>query len=93
MDVILHWLSDNYGWLLSLLIQSFIAYHIFFRTKRLLNKDRLEHKEKIKQKAEYLIGIRRNAEVYLVNINRYFRDYPSNDEKRFESYSHIRAEI
>jgi hypothetical protein len=33
------------------------------------------------------------SEVYLVNINRYFKDYPSNKEKRFEGYSHIRAEI
>ncbi len=95
--MILNWFSKNYGWLISLLLQGFIAYHIFFLSKRLSNKDRLEHKEKIKQKAEKLLSeIHRrnlNSEVYLVNIKRYFKDYPSNKEKRFEGYSHIKAEI
>lgn len=55
----------------------------------------MEHKEKIKQKAEGLLSdIRgKNREVYLVNIDRYFKDYPSNKQKRFKGYSHIKAEI
>ena len=96
-NTIVSWFSKNYGWLISFLIQGFIAYHIFFLSKRLSNRARLGHKEKIKQKAEDLLSeIHRkklNSEVYLVNINRYFKDYPSNKEKRFEGYSHIRAEI
>lgn len=83
--------------LLSILIQSFIAYHIFFLSRRLSTKARLEHKEKLKQKAEEILGeIHRKglrSKVYIVNISRYFKDYPSNEEKRFAGYSHIRAEI
>lgn len=91
------WISDNYALIISLIVQGFIAYHVFFLSKRLSNRSKLEHKEKIKGKAEELISEihRRNlrSKVYLVNINRYFKDYPSNTEKIFEGYSHIRAEI
>lgn len=97
MKTLIDWLVTNYGWTISLLIQSFIAYHVFFLTQRLSNRERLKHKDAIKNKADELLSeIRRkktNSEVYLVNINRYFKDYPSNTEKRFEGYSHIRAEI
>jgi hypothetical protein len=97
LSTIADWLSINYGWILSLFIQGFIAYHVFFLSKKLSNRARLEHKEKIKKKTEELLSkIHRqklNSEVYLVNINRYFKDYPSNKEKRFEGYSHIKAEI
>lgn len=97
MEMFTHWLSENYGWILSLLIQGFIAYHVFFLSQRLSNRERLKHKETIKRRADELLSeIRRkklNSEVYLVNINRYFKDYPSNKEKRFEGYSHIKAEI
>lgn len=91
------WISENFGWIVSLFIQSFIAYHVFFLTQRLTNRERLQHKDSIKRKADELLSeIRRkklNSEVYLVNINRYFKDYPSNKEKRFEGYSHIKAEL
>jgi len=97
LDFIKNWLSENYGWSISLLIQSFIAYHVFFLSQRLTNKAKLEHKEQIKQKVEqHLSEIYKkklNSEVYLVNMKRYFKDYPSNAEKRFEGYSHIRAGI
>lgn len=97
LNTITNWFSENYGWAISLLIQGFIAYHVFYLSRKLSNRARLEHKEKIKQKTEELLSeIHRkklNSEVYLVNINRYFKDYPSNKEKIFEGYSHIKAEI
>lgn len=91
------WFSENYGWSISLLIQGFIAYHVFWLSQKLSNKTKLEYKEKIKQKADELLSeISRkklSRKVYLVNIDRYFKDYPSNTEKNFEGYSHIRADI
>jgi len=97
INEIKNWLFINYGWVISLFIQGFIAYHVFFLSKKLSSRAKLEHKENIKQKAEELLSeIHRkklNSEVYLVNINRYFKDYPSNKEKMFEGYSHIKAEI
>lgn len=97
INEIKNWLFANYGWVISLFIQGFIAYHVFFLSKKLSSRARLEHKENIKQKAEKLLSEihskKLNSEVYLVNINRYFKDYPSNKEKIFEGYSHIKAEI
>ena len=91
------WLLNNLVSIIGILIGSFIAYHVFFLSKKLTNKDRLEHKEKIKQKAEALLSKinrdRLSNKVYLVNINRYFKDYPSNKEQLFSGYSHIKAEI
>ncbi len=78
-------------------VNIFIAYHIFFLSKRLSNKGKLEHKELIKQKAEELLHKINNESlgrrVCLVNISRYFEDYPSTEEKLFRGYSCINAEI
>lgn len=91
------WIKNNYGLLIGLFIQAFIAYHVFFLSKKLSNRAWLSHKEETKQKTWELLsevyGKKRNSEVYLVNINRYFRDYPSNKGKIFGGYSYIRAEI
>lgn len=91
-----YWLEHLWE-IVSLLISIFIGYHIFHLSKRLSIKDRLEHKQKIKKEVEeHLYEIHSeglNSEVYLVNINRYYKDYPSNSEKRFEGYSHLRAEL
>lgn len=91
------WLIENIVGVLSIIIGAFIAYHVFFLSKRTSNKARLEHKEKIKEMADNLLakiqreGLR--SKVYLVNINRYFKDYPSNKEKILSGYSHIHGEI
>lgn len=88
---------NTYSWLISLCIASFIAYHVYFLSKRLSNKNKLEHREKIKDAVqELLVKIKKESlrkKVYLVNINRYFTDYPDNKEKIFNGYSHIRADI
>jgi len=91
------WLLENLVGIVGVAVSIFIAYHILFLSRKISKKDKLEHKEKIKQKTEELLsriyreGIR--SKVYLVNIGRYFKDYPSNDEKLFSGYSHIRANV
>lgn len=84
------WFSVNYGWTISLLIQAFIAYHVFFLSKRLSHRAKLEHKETIKRNAD---EIKLGREIYLVNVKRYFKDYPSNTEGLISGYSHIKAEM
>lgn len=82
---------------IGILVSIFIAYHIFFLSKRLSNQSKLEHKEKIKIITDELLsrinhkGLR--SKVYLVNTNRYFKDYPGNQEKLRSGYSHIHAEV
>jgi len=90
LNIITNWFSDNYDWIISTLIQITIALLIFFLSKQLSKKAKLEHKERIKQKAEEL---KLGREVYLVNVKRFFKDYPSNKERMFSGYSHIKAEM
>lgn len=96
-ELIIGWITANYQWIFGLLIQGFIAYHVFFLTEKLSTRARLEHKDKIKQKVEDLLSEiykkRLRRKVYLVNMHRYFKDYPANEEKLLSGYSHISAEI
>jgi len=91
------WFINNMVGIIGVLQGGFVSYHVYFLSKKLSNKAKLEHKEKIKKKVESLLYEIRNkkirSKVYLVNLNRYFKDYPSNEEKLFGSYSHIGAEI
>ena len=84
--IITNWLIENSIGILGIIIGSVIAYHIYFLSKQ----SKLEHTERIKQKAEEL---KLGREVYLVNVKRYFKDYPSNKERMFSGYSHIKAEM
>ena len=86
ISIITNWLLENSIGILGIIIGSVITYHVYFLSKQ----SKLEHKEKIKQKAEEL---KLGREVYLVNVRRYFKDYPSNKERMFSGYSHIKAEM
>ena len=96
MDDILQWLVINIVGLFGIMIGGFIAYHIFFLSSRLSKKDRLKHKHNIKEGADKILAdINKNElrrKVLLVNINRYFKDYPSNEEK-IGGYGYIKGEI
>jgi len=86
LSIITNWLLENSIGILGIIIGGVITYHVYFLSKQ----SKLEHKEKIKQKAEEL---KLGREVYLVNVKRYFKDYPSNKERIFSGYSHIKAEM
>ncbi|MFA5446433.1 MAG: hypothetical protein WCX24_00670 [Candidatus Paceibacterota bacterium] len=81
---------NNYDWVISTFVQVVIALLIFFLTKQLSSRARLERRERIKQIVDKL---KLGQEVYLVNVKRYFQDYPSNNEKIVSGFSHIKAEI
>lgn len=93
----LNYLLTNIFEIAGIAISVFIAYHIFFLSKRISNSSKLEHKEKVKNSAQIILNkIQREnlrSKVYLVNSNRYFKDYPGNQEKLVSGYSHIRAEL
>jgi len=90
------WMIANYQWLIGTIIGIVIAYHVYFLSKKLTARDRLEHKERIKARADEIINdIEKNdlrRKVLLVNVNRYFKDYPSNVEK-VSGYSVIAGEV
>lgn len=82
--------------IIGILVGIFIAYHIYYLSKSIDYKQKLKHKEEIRKKANKILGRIRNenvnSEVYLINIDRYYKDYPQNEEKR-GAYSHLKAEI
>lgn len=43
VEGLLEWMCDNYQWLTGTAIGIVIAYHVYFLSKKLTNKDRLEH--------------------------------------------------
>ena len=69
----------------------------FFLSNRISNQSKLKHKDVIKNEAQNLLAKiyreKLRGKIYLVNTNRYFKDYPSNQEKLVSGYSHIRADI
>lgn len=93
----LNYLLTNIFEIAGIGISVFIAYHIFFLSKRISNSSKLEHKEKVKNITQALLNkIHKDdlrSKVYLVNSNRYFKDYPRNQEKLVSGYSHIRADV
>ncbi len=92
LTAILNWISENYDWAIVLMVQIFIAYHVFFLTRKLSNRARLEHKEKISQHVEAMLAEIHNKQlegkVNILNVSRYFKDYPSGRET-FRGYSGI----
>ena len=82
--------------ILSIFISAFIAYHIFFLSKRLSMGDKLAHQKLINEyisrlKSE-IYGKKRRNRVYLIDADVYEKYYPNNDNK-FGRYSHIKGEI
>lgn len=90
-------IKDNFFGIISLLIQWFIAYHIFYLWKKLSFKNKLEHSELIEEQViKHLWKIHNEwirRKVYLVNVDNYYTKYPDNSESLFSNYSHIRAEL
>ncbi len=93
----LEYLKSNALEIIGIAVSIFIAYHIFFLSIRISNQSKLERKDKIKNIVDELLAKIHQKElrskVYLVNINRYFKDYPDNQEKLSSGYSHIHAEV
>lgn len=80
----------------SIIISTFIAYHIFFLSKRLSMRDKLAHQkiinEYISRLKSEIYSKKRCSRVYLVDADVYEKYYPNNDNK-FGRYSHIKGEI
>ncbi|MEI6498461.1 MAG: hypothetical protein WCO23_00675 [bacterium] len=88
-------LQDVLG-ILGIFASIFIAYHIYFLSKRLGFRDKLTHSEEIRNKVEELLGkVRKgiNRKVELVNIYKYKKYYPQNNDYNRLGYTYLGAEI
>ena len=88
-------LSDGIA-ITSLLVTSFIAYNIYFLSKRLSFQDTMTHGSKIRKKVDELLfdidkGI--SSKVELINVKKYKKYYPENNEENRHGYTYLGAEL
>ncbi|MDP2693112.1 MAG: hypothetical protein Q8O88_05745 [bacterium] len=92
----MNWLLQNIIGIIGIVVGGFIAYHVYFLSKRLDSKDKLVHRDAVRNKVESVIseirrGINRDSE--LVNIKKYFTHYPNNLEKNKDGYTVLKGEL
>lgn len=90
------WILDNLTGILSILIGGFIAYHVYFLSKRLGLKDRLAHRDEIVKRVEPILqkirqGISSKCE--LVNVKKYLTHYPHTNNENRNGYTYFGGEL
>ena len=90
------WLINNVVGIVSLVVGSFIAYHVYFLSQRLNLKDKLVHKDDVRKRVEPLLakiskGISSKSE--LVNVKKYLKHYPHNNNLNKDGYTYLGAEL
>jgi hypothetical protein len=90
------WILNNLIGITGIMVGGFIAYHVYFLSRRLDLKDKLSHKDVIRRTVEPILhkingGISSKCE--LVNVKKYLTHYPhSNDENR-HGYTYFGGEL
>lgn len=82
--------------IIGLLVSSFIAYNIYFLSKRLTFQDEMAHGAKVRKQVDGLLAdIRKgyNSKVEFINVKRYKKDYPHNNEENRHGYTYQAAEL
>lgn len=90
------WLWQNIIGIIGIVVGSFIAYHVYFLSKRLDLKDRLTHKDEIRKRVEPILAqIRKgiSSKSELVNVKKYFSHYPNTNERNRHGYTYLGAEL
>ena len=90
------WLLENIVEIVGILVGVFIAYHVYFLSRRIVLKDRLIHRENIRKQIEPLlheISNGNNREVEIVNVKKYTSHYPDNNERNRYGYTYTKGEL
>jgi len=90
------WILNNLVGIIGIIVGSFIAYHVYFLSKKLDLKDKLTHREDIKKRVEPILAeIRkgRNSDAELINVKKYFTHYPKNNQKNKDGYTNLKGEL
>jgi hypothetical protein len=90
------WLSNNVVALISMLVSGFIAYHVYFLSRRLSLRDKLQHKSWIVALVEPLLAQMasgRRRKVELVNARIYPTHYLGENKKTRHGYPYLGAEL
>jgi hypothetical protein len=90
------WILDNLIGIISIVVGSFIAYHVYFLSKKFDLKDKLSHKDAIRKIVEPIlqkISSGRNSKCELVNVKKYLSYYPHNNEENRHGYTYFGGEL
>lgn len=90
------WLINNIVGVIGILIGGFIAYHVYFLSKRLTFQDKMANSDKIKRQVYKILNEVRNGisrKVELINTKKYIRHYPHNNKKNRLGYTYLGAEL
>lgn len=80
----------------GVIVSGFIAYNIYFLSKRLTFKDEMTHGATVREKVDELLAeIKRgsNRKIEFINVKRYKKDYPHNNEENRHGYTYQAAEL
>lgn len=90
------WLINNSVGIISFIVSSFIAYHLYFLSKKINLKDRLARRSEIQKKIEPVLArIEKGSgnRVELINVEKYQDSYPHSNKLTREGYTYIGAEL
>lgn len=88
------WFLNNIIGIVSIIVSGFIAYHLYFLSKRINLKDKLLHKENIKEKVENLLIKTRkegSSKIELINIKKFENYYPKDNKLNKDGYTYLAA--
>jgi len=90
------WIFNNLIGIISIIVGGFIAYHVYFLSKKIDLKDRLSHKENIRKTVDQILhessrGISSRCE--LVNVKKYLTHYPDSNDKNKNGYTYFGGEL
>lgn len=82
--------------IIGVLVSAFIAYNIYFLSKRLTFQDTMLKAAQIREKVDRLlaeINKGSNRKIEFINTKRYKKDYPHNNEENRHGYTYQAAEL
>lgn len=92
----MNWFLENATNMAGILIGGFIAYHVYFLSKKIDLKDNLVHKDNVRKKVEPMlheISKGMNSKVELINVKKYSKHYPQNNKLDKDGYTYVAAEL
>ncbi len=90
------YLLDNLINIIGILTAGFIAYHVYFLSERMKLKDKLSNRDRLKKNINQLISKNTDEhtqEVELINVKKYEKFYPNNNNKNKDGYTYLKAEV
>jgi hypothetical protein len=90
------WLLNNFVGIIGIVVGSFIAYHVYFLSKKIGLKDKLTHKDIIRKQVEPILekirqGI--NSKCELINVKKYLTHYPHTNDEDKNGYAYFAGEL